>query len=227
MTQDAHDDGRLSAFLDGELSGPDQAAVAAAIASDRALGAKVERMRQADQALRAAIPLPPTPIHDPLRQLILGAPATETTAARLRRFAAPVGLALAAGLCGLMLGFGLAPRNGADLYAPASVVAALDGALSSQARAGGVAVLSSFEDKSGRACRHFSVSQASTSGEGIACRSTGRWSMVAWDATAAVEPSGFETAGASAALDAVQSALGAGDPMTPAEEAAQIRDGWR
>lgn len=231
------DDDVLSAFLDGELSGADAADVAQAIAADPALKLKVERMRSADQALREAIPLPPTPIRDPLRTLILEAPPAAKAGKpleRMRRFAAPVGLALAAGLCGMMIGFGLAPGGprpaGFDepgFVAPGSVAAALDGALSAQPRADGISVFSTFVDRSGRSCRHFSVARQDTSGEGIACRAEGRWAMVAWDATASNRADAFETAGASAALDSVQAALGAGDPLSPAQEAARIRANWR
>ncbi len=98
----------------------------------------------------------------------------------------------------------------------------------------GVVPMLSFRDARGRSCREFEIPSASlTELEiGIACRgSTGRWHVeivVATPATGEIVDGYTPASGPAAdALDAMLDALGAGPPLSPQEEAAALRDGWR
>ena len=214
-------DETLGAWLDGELEPAARAQVEAALASDTGARARLERLRQADRSLREALPMPAA---DPL----LAAMARRLQSPP-RTFRTVVQWAIAASVAGVMLGF-LAGRNTGQ-----SGFAAMDGVLQrvldSQPAgitdAAGTQVLLSFQAGDGRYCRLFRKSEAAAHGEGLACRESTGWQLVAWDGQVSEITEGYRTAGASALIDGVMAAIGGEPALSAAEEAAVIDRDWR
>jgi hypothetical protein len=135
--------------------------------------------------------------------------------------------ALAASAAGLMAGYLLprAPFGAEGLASPGRVLArALDEAPSGTAQ--GVSMVLSFQAGDGRFCRLFREARATGSGEGLACRGTAGWQVVAWDATTTTSTDGFRAAGAGALIDGAMSELGGRPAMDAGEEGAAIKRGW-
>ena len=89
-----------------------------------------------------------------------------------------------------------------------------------------VQIILTFEADDGRYCRTFGVRDASGTAEGVACRTDGRWQVVAWDGTADSGES-FRAAGASELLDDIVDRLGGNPAVEPAEERALIEQHWK
>lgn len=218
------DDATLMAFADGELSEARTAEVAAAVAADPALAARVERFRTVKARLAGSLDgLAP--------RADLLARAKQAQAARPN----PVriwGPALAASLAGLVVGaaavMSLRPAGdlGPDMAAQGGLVAVLERTPSGTA-AGGVEPLYSVVAADGRACRAFRTI-GGRGYEGVACREGDGWRVLALAEAPRRLPgysqaSGDEAVAVGAALDGVQ----AGEPLSAAAEAALIRRGWR
>jgi len=229
------DDETLMAFADGELSAPAQAAVAAAVAADPRLAARLERFRTVrgllSGAVRASAPSPPAGLMAAARA------AVANRGAGSGRSWAPA-LALAAGVAGLAIGLG-AGQFGRDaafvdfrggMTAQGLLEAALDGAPSGVAatRSGAtVAPLYTVVAADGRPCRAFRATWPGGAYEGAACREDRAWRLLALAAGPAsaagfAQASGVEPAAVAAALDA----LDPGDPLDEAAEQALIDGGW-
>jgi hypothetical protein len=214
----------LSAYLDDALDATTRTRVEGAMDADPGARLRLENMRQADQALRNA--LPPRGgdrLETMLAERVMARPAAPTAQRRL------VPWALAASLAGLIAGY-LLPRmdagNGSQMLDRA-LVRALDTQRSGAPGVEGVQVLLTFQAEDGRYCRLFRSGDASALGEGLACRDGKRWTLAAWDASAPESLDGFRTAGASALVDGAMVALGGKPAMNAGEEDAVIKGGWR
>jgi anti-sigma factor RsiW len=239
----------LCAYMDGELDPQMRVRVEQALVEDAGARVRLERMRAADERLKAEIPLPAVQPNDPLSERILsGKPIAPSLALPRARGRGRLGVAitaLAAGISGVVVGFVLS-RSQEPKVAPvvASVTApstSLSGASSNQlllatlehGESGKAAVegnrsvqiILTFETDDGRYCRAFGARDASAAAEGVACRSGAQWQVVAWDGTA--DPGdGFRSAGASELLDDVMDRLGGSPALEAAEERELIEQHW-
>lgn len=232
----------LCAYLDGELDVDMHARVEQALVDDAGARVRLERMRVADERLKAEIPLPVPQPNDPLPARILGGKPVPTTERASMRWGAAI-TALAAGIGGVIVGFVLsrsqqapeAPFVASSAPSPllsgasnALLLAALDSGESGKTieESGRSAqVILTFESDDGRYCRAFRAHETSVAAEGVACRNGAQWEVVAWDGT--VDPDeGFRAAGASELLDDVMDRLGGGAALEVAEERALIERHW-
>jgi hypothetical protein len=228
----------LCAYLDGELSPEAHAALERQLLSEPGARVRLDRLRESDDRLRRAFALPSAAATDPLVRLLtadasVAENAVPLRASRLRRIAAPLGLALAATLAGLAIGFWL--RGAVDAPAEETTASglaiakdlhdALDRNISGRPRAG-VTLLFTFRRQDGAPCRQFEFAHAAVAAEGVACRGADRrWRISAWHALPN-EIDGYRTAGDESPIEAVVDALDASGPLPPAEEAALIAKGW-
>lgn len=213
----------LSAYLDNALDGAQHEAVSAALATDAGARLRLERMRQADRALRTALPLPQGDRFEAAltARIQMGYPMP-----RWQRTVLP--WALAASVAGLVAGY-LLPRAPlpTGLSAPDRVLArALDETRSGAPAAQGVSIVLTFQASDGRYCRLFRAVRDSGSGEGLACRGSAGWQVVAWDATTVTSTEGFRAAGAGMLVDGAMSELGGSPAMDAGAEGDAIRRGW-
>jgi len=213
----------LSAFLDNALDGSQHESVSAALATDAGARLRLERMRQADRALRAALP---TPQGDKFEAALAARIQLGRTPPRWQRTVLP--WALAASVAGLVAGYMLpraqAPRG---LSTPDTVLArALDQTKSGASVAQGISMVLSFQAGDGRYCRLFRASRDAGTGEGLACRGSAGWQVVAWDSTTTASTEGFRAAGAGMLIDGAMSELGGSPAMDASDEGAAIKRGW-
>jgi hypothetical protein len=226
----------LCAYLDGELSPEARAALEHQLLSEPGARVRLDRLRDSDDRLRRAFALPAAAAVDPLVRLLRADSPDNVVpmrASRFRRYVAPVGLALAATVAGLAIGFGWRGAIEAPVVNTASGLAlseklekALDHNLSGRPRAG-MKVLFTFLRDDGVPCRQFEVASGAVAAEGVACRNPGkRWQVSAWrEMPRAVD--GYRTAGGDESpIEAVVDALDASGPLSPTDEAALIAKGW-
>lgn len=212
----------LSAYLDNTLDDARQQAVCAALAADAGARLRLSRMRQAEQALRAALPVPPA---DQFEAALTARVLGSRPAPRWQHAVLP--WALAATVAGLVVGY-LLPRaeSSRDIGTPDAMLArALDAAPSGTAGAP-VSLVLSFRAEDGRYCRLFRATREGAAGEGLACRGAAGWQVVAWDATTTASTEGFRAAGAGMLIDGAMSELGGSPALDAAEEAGLIGRGW-
>ncbi len=201
----------LCAYMDGELDAEMHARVERALVDDAGARVRLERMRVADERLKAEIPLPALQPNDPLSARILGGEPVSRTVRPSLRWGVAI-TALAAGISGVIVGFVLsrsqeAPEAPVVASAPFpslsgassnTLLAALDSGESGKTIEDGeraAQVILTFETEDGRYCRAFRSREASAAAEGVACRNGAQWQVVAWDGT--VDPNeGFRAAGA-------------------------------
>ncbi len=226
----------LCAYLDGELSAEARAALEHQLLSEPGARVRLDRLRDSDERLRRAFALPSAAAADPLVRLLTAGEHDNLIpirASRLRRYAAPVGLALAATVAGFAVGFGWRGAVDAPVADSSSGLAlsdklhdALDHNVSGQPRTG-VMVLFTFRREDGVPCRQFEVADDASSAEGLVCRGTDeRWRMSAWRELPRAT-GGYRTAGGGESpIEAVVDALDASGPLSPTEEAALIAKGW-
>jgi hypothetical protein len=240
----------LCAYMDGELDAQMRERVEQALVDDAGARVRLERMRVADERLKAEVPLPVAQPDDPLSARILeGKPIAPSLALPRTRGRGKWGVAitaLAAGIGGVVVGFVLS-RSQEPKVVPvvASVVPAstsLSGASSNElllatlesGESGkpavegdrSVQIILTFESDDGRYCRTFGARDARGAAEGVACRTGGRWQVVAWDGTA--DPGeGLHAAGASELLDDVMDRLGGSPALEVAEERTLIEQHWK
>ena len=233
----------LCAYMDGELDADMRARVERALVDDAGARVRLERMRVADERLKAEIPLPALQPNDPLSAHILDGKPVPGVGRASRRWGVAIA-ALAAGISGVIVGFVLsrsqeapeAPVIATSVPSPslsgassnALLLAALDSGESGKTiQEGGrsAQVILTFETDDGRYCRAFRAHETGVAAEGVACRSGAQWAVVAWDGT--VDPDeGFRAAGASELLDDVMDRLGGGAALEAAEERALIERRW-
>jgi hypothetical protein len=220
------DDATLMAFADGELPKARAAEVAAAVARDPALAAKVARFRAVREKLAGTLDGLASP-----PELLARAQNAEIvrTAARPLVWRA----ALAASVAGLVVGVAavtaLRPAGdlGPELGAQGALLAALDQTPSGET-SGAVRPLYTVVAADGRACRAFRQGDGARAYEGVACRDGGGWRVLAL-AEAPPRPVGFGQASGDepTAVTAALDALKAGDPLSAAAERRRIAARWR
>jgi anti-sigma factor RsiW len=230
----------LAAYADGELEGAEAARVAAAIAADPALAAKVDLHRALKARLAAHYaPLAEQAVTAHLAALLGGA-ATEPgggggevisfAAERqkrglvpmLRRWGPIAGPALAASLVLAVLQPWAA--RSPEGYADPALAAALDTQLAaSQPTGAATRILLSFENKDGSFCRAW---RGSAEG-GIACRDVTGWKIEQQFALGEAAGGEFRQAGSEADLLAAAQDMAADGALdVDAEKAARER-GWK
>ncbi len=227
------DDETLMALADGELDRAESARISAAIADDPEAQARLRRFaetrarlkalstegpaRQADDALiariRAAGVAPQAPA-------ALAAPS----AANANR--APWA-ALAAALTAAVVGLGWWQMGDAPDGLPRAEVAALDSLRSGQATVledgRDLTVIASYRTAEGAFCREYETARDASLTVTVACREGGDWQRQF--ASDMVATDGYVPAsGDIAALDDWLAETGAGDPLTPEDEAAALAE---
>lgn len=234
------DDGRLLAWLDGELPPGEAARVAAAVAADPELAALAEAHRALAARLRGGLD---AVLAEPVPARLMAAVAqpmasvTDLAAVRAARAASPPPprrwwpqvTALAASLAlGLFVGRtslqapGLMVSGPGGMQASGVLAVALNDQLAGAPVAGPVRVAISFRDRQGRLCRSWQA-QAQ---EGIACRAGDGWAVTAALARTA-EPGGDYRMAAGSPVAGLVDSMIAGEPLDAAQERAAQARGWR
>jgi hypothetical protein len=234
------DDNNLSAFLDGELDAGQLADIRSKAESDLAINAKLQRMREADDLVRAAYnnpmqeDVPDRFIAAVDRGLSRIADSTISTPVAVndnnsRRWFA--GGAIAASLAlGLLLGSQIMPNRKSDsaiFIALNSTPSATAASLESGQK---LTPHLSFARIGGGFCRTFTLTEASSSKTGLACKAEGQWSIEALipAINAGSADIGYVTAEGPvvSGLDEIISELRDGDPLGKSDEAIQLKRGW-
>jgi hypothetical protein len=246
MAGEEAEDEMLMRLADGELAGPDAAALRARIAAEPALAARYALFTGTREAAAAAFaPLAAQPVPDRLLAAVLAADraARPPDSAKVvplpaRRAASWVPLALAASVAALLAapaGYLLGRSGGeapmlADPLAGAHglVVAALESTPSGSRRSAGGATVEPLATHAvaGGVCRDFRLERADAALLGIACRAAEGWRLragVVLEGGPAIRPA----SGDHPAILAVLEQLGAAPPMDAETEAAALRRGWR
>jgi hypothetical protein len=233
-------DETLAAYADGELERTEAAQVAAAVAADPALVAKIEAHRALKARLAAHYaPLAEQAVPPHLAALLSGAQHNDEqnsgevisfAAARQKRGLVPVlrrwgpiaGPALAASLVLAVL----QPWKGGNPegYADPALATALDTQLAANQPAGAeTRILLSFERESGGLCRAW---RGETEG-GIACRDDTGWKIEQQFALGGAQSSEFRQAGSETDLLAAAQDMAAGGALDAAQEQAARDRNWQ
>ncbi|MDQ1900956.1 hypothetical protein RAH32_10930 [Paracoccus sp. WLY502] len=228
------DDETLMALADGELDRAEAARVSAAIADDPEAQSRLRRFTETRARLKAlsAAASHPASADDPLiariraasvpAQALADAPVQATAPANRNR--APLA-ALAAALTVVVVGLGWWQMGGPASGLPEAEVAALDSLPSGQAvlleDGRDLTMIASYRTAEGVFCREYETARDTALTVSVACRDGDRWQQqFASDLTTA---DGYVPAsGDIAALDAWLADTGAGDPLTPEDEAAAL-----
>lgn len=229
------EDGELLAWIDGELADSDVARVAAAVAADSALNARVTAHRQLAERLangfaplldttsvtpRAPTPVVPFAAARASRRLTHRPPVIHWQ--RYTALAATLMIGIATGILSGRLASpgGVADAQGA-LVASATLSKVLDEQLSGQP--GPTRVTLSFRNHDGEYCRSF----AGAALAGIACRDASRW-QVRYAAAVPRTIGAYRTAAAGdSALLAASDAMIEGTPLDANGERTAREIGWR
>jgi anti-sigma factor RsiW len=229
-------DERVLAYVDGELSGADLAAMEAAIAADTELAGRIARERQLRERIAGhyapvlddAVPDRFRALLTPDAEVVDFAAVREERQRRFRLSGWGGGAALAASLAvGLVAGQLLSPGGGVVVERGGALVASgkLDRALGMQLASlqeanAPVRIGLTFRDKGGDWCRSFEADALS----GIACREGGAWTL-RYAASGGGQQTEYRQAGSGELVRAAQ-AMMAGAPLD-AEAEKRVRDaGW-
>ncbi len=247
-----NDDERLSAYIDGELSADEAAALVERLANEPALVQRLEAMRAGDDAVRAVYRnLDDLPLPDGVTRLLeadtAGPAAGNVVPMRRRVMPRFVNLPVAiAASIALVAGF-LALRQTQDdphLNAVDAMVAgrvdkevhelletAISGIPERLGDSAEVQVVLSFESESGDYCRQLYVAATERSVHGVACRGTSGWQLEAVAVGAPGVPGGqFQPAASDApepVLAAIDGLIGDRDSLSIDEEKALISESWK
>lgn len=224
-------DETLMALADGELEPQAAQALREAMAGDPELAARYRRFEGSRQALAglARASLPPAAANDPMAAMIRARmaqaapqPAAPQAANLNRRplLAAAASLAIAA----IGLGWwGWSTRIPEGL--PASELAALDSLPSGESRqmdnGAALTMIASFEAAEGAFCREYETAQDTRIRVVLACREGGEW-RARFAQGSDAGPEGYQTASDEGSIEAALERIGAGAPLTPAQEAAAL-----
>ena len=245
------DDEALMAFADGQLTGPEAEAVAAAVSADPALAEKVAEHRRLNETLAQAFnPVLDAPVPPAMLRAAAATPDSNVASmadARARKAERPAGrrarlfggqwgaiaAALAAGVIAghvLSLDRGLVREKGGTLVARTALAEALDEQLASDDPAAAnspVRIGLTFRNNQDQYCRTFAAAYTSSM-SGIACRHDGDWEI---RLAAAADPlagtQGYRQAGSDAALITAAQAMMKGDPLDAQQEARARARTWR
>lgn len=228
------DDEKLMAFVDGELTGAERAAIEAALEQDAGLRERVEAHRALRGRLSSAFD---GALSEPVPQHLLDAAqkareadVIDFSARRAAKWSFREWGAMAASVAlGLVIGVGTMQRSqpmfetaSEGLVARGALSHALDTQLASD-EAGAVRIGLSFRDQEGGYCRTFDLTDGGASG--LACRGNSSWSIQLM----ADSHGGGEIRQAGAApevLNAVEAMI-AGDALDAESERAARDAGWR
>ena len=246
-THSIWDDAQIHAYVDGALDTSTAARLEADSRANALLAGRIARQRELRRQLQAAFdPVLDEPVPQRLRDAIATPSAAvveldqvraaRSTPATSRRWALPEWSAIAATLVfGTLLGsilFRTADGLPVETVQGRLVASgALDAALSTQpGGANTQAALRiglSFRVADGSYCRTFSL----RGGSGLACRRQDRWAVQLLEDSGAgpADAGDFRQAASvlSPAMLGAIGALGAGDALTPEQEQAQLRAGWK
>lgn len=226
---DLNDD-LLSSYIDGELDAATRLRVDALLATDAGARQRLERMRHADQLLRAAFPLPASDRPDPLAARILGAREPRPPRAHRAWYRRPATLtALAASVGALAVAAVLRLAGSGDAVVDASLLAVLNQLPSgTELRSGDrrIQPLLSFRADDGRWCRVFGEQVAGRSEEGLACRDGDGWQLLARDDDGGGDAGSLRPAGAGQTVDARMAQLGDAPVLDGSQERLLIKQGW-
>lgn len=231
------DDQTLMAFADGELDAAESALVRETLEHDAALGERLEKLREVDGLLRAAV----APGSDmPSRFAALLKPPATVVTLRQRAWI-PAGAAIAAGLAVWMLGTVLLSGSASWLKNTDDGVA-IEGALAAAAMtapsgqlvtAGDLRIrpVVSFVANDGRPCRELYVRESDMAARVIACRNAfaDTWFVEALANVPAEELAAtYETAGIvrNPVIEAALARLGVKATMGAEDENAAIARKW-
>lgn len=233
-------DEKFFAWLDGELTGAEAAAVEAAVAGDPELTRRAEQHRALSRTLRAFDEVASAPVPDriaaaattPSADLVDFANASRRPQENRRYGGPPAWMGMAAALAlGLLLGLmlrapGLAPfeTESHGVYAAASLKQALDTQLASTPGAGNVRIGLTFRDRNGDICRSFTLRGSA----GLACRDDGRWNVRGLFGGPESGSGEYRMASGSDPnqVALIESSM-AGEPFDQRQERAAQRNGWR
>jgi hypothetical protein len=242
----------LMAFVDGELS-PDLAAlILSRLETEPDLLQRLEehqRLRRELTAVYGSVmgePLPPSLTALLSREGAQAAPSPATPLFRLAKpepgsvlsrlgGAWPVLAAAAAAVFGVGLsevrhaGEPLTRSGDGRIVASGPLARTLERSLAADAAGSGARIMASFEDRSGRYCRVFEAA-AGGHEDGVACKSDGRWLVVALANSAAAEPANGYRQASSALAPSVAAAvdeLQASSALTPEQERKARTQQWR
>lgn len=221
---------QIAAFADGQLEGPEQAVVEAAIAADPAMARQVDAHRALRQRLGSHFaPIIEAPVPDHLAMLLTvpDAAVIDLGAERARRRRLPrwTWIAAPALAASLVLAVSVTTRHDQlSGYADRQLASVLDNQLvAEQPVNASIRVLLSFRDADGVYCRAFAA-KAET---GIACREEAGWHMRAGAGASRAAPREYRQAGSEAAIMQAAQALAAGPALDADAERAARNGGWR
>ena len=251
---------RIAAWLDGALDNDEATRFVAEMERDPALAERVAAWAGNDDLLRAAFDGPieqgvdaallarmglgakrPAPTLVPAKVVEfrpaprISSPAGANDNSPLRRFAWPLGGALAASIAAALVLTGYPPSDSSTVVADARFAQAMEqlpsrGELVLPDR-GRVSPVLSFAAADGRYCREFAIRGGPRPGGGIACKGPPGWSIEVRSTLPGAAPDDalIVTAGGpdGAALDAAYARLGASDPFSAEAERALIAQGWK
>jgi len=222
-------DEMLMAYVDGELSEPQQMAVDSAVAADPALFEKLERHRRLRARMGGAFaevlaePAPERLVAAARPSNVVPFPAQRRAVPAWAAMAACVAIGLVAGLSVPRLGS--APTIGSDLRAHGQLASALDKQLASApAQGAAVRVGLSFRSSDGY-CRTFTEETVA----GLACRERDGWKVRMAVARTAGPASDYRTAASETPPQVLEAAqdLMVGEPLDARAEAAARAKDWR
>lgn len=229
------DDETLMALADGELDRAESARISAAIADDPEAQARLRRFAETRARLKAlSAEGPAGQADDALIARIRAAgvaPRAPAAPAPAPRPAANANrapwAAVAAALTAAVVGLGWWQMGDAPDGLPQAEVAALDSLLSGEATVledgRDLTVIASYRTAEGAFCREYETARDASLTVTVACREGGDWQRQF--ASDMVATDGYVPAsGDIAALDDWLAETGAGDPLTPEDEAAALAE---
>jgi len=239
-------DEQLAAYLDGELSADNKAAVAAAVAADPTLARRVAAQQALRERVRGAFDRTlGEPVPEKLLDAVRGSTITDLDAAKPRRrrpgltttvwMAAAASIALAVLLVPRLLRLSSDEPNivmiGPNRTAGGELARALSLQLASEQSSSRVQLGVSFLAKSGEYCRTFITAKNEGTVAGLACREQNSWRIdVLEPVSTSIGERGAYRQAASAlpplVLQAVEARI-AGEPLDATGEGRARDNGWR
>ena len=232
----------LAAFADGETDDEETRRIAALAAQSPELQDAILRHRLVRGEIAAAFsPILAEEVPDRLQALLRSPPSRPSIRSRMAQFvrprialrspAWPIGAALAMGVLAGLLMLPWNPFRGSAVNqnAQGALAQALDRQLASaQSTAAPIRIGLSFRAKDGRNCRTYVDSPALAAG--VACRSSGGWTIVASAPAEPAEgtgPYGMAGTGMPDKIRATVAQLAAGEPFDATAERRARDAGWR